>query len=732
MKWLCRNSLSTKSSDQGSSSLAPPIWRALPTYLKVASGAALGTLSSVAWGLGLGDLQPRSYLGEPFKGTLELVSVDSSIDPDALRIRRLSAVEAERMGVEVFYTANHFDFTVVRNAQGGLSIQVVSAEPIKEPFLNLVVEMRWRTGTVYRDYPILLDLPPDTFAREPRSSEPSAAQERVGTAPRESTPARAMSLPPLTTAEGQYQVSAGDTLSTIAARWREGSEQSLTDTSRWLFENNPHAFINNDQNRLRAGAVLQMPDLSAYQLAGESSAGAAPVSAESAAPPSARVTAAESAASPAPSGRAPSADAVVVDGTRGMLTVGAETRDDRTRELIDMLVRENESLQARVERLENSEYLSTLQSLLLLQRQQISELRAELGVPDNEVTEEMNRLFGEIGLSQEVAVLERRGAERAGESAPAARDQTVVSQPDSEPTPEQASPGSDLGVGAITLERPTLGAVEPSQRNWLFAALVGAGLLLTLAFAAMFAYYRKMVPARLASGSASDGLSEKSRHAQPFKAELEDEDDGIAYPEGMDTQVKIYQPERAPNWLGEQVTLDEFDASREALFADEVHTEFENLSLDEDALEAVMAGTEQQPSESDSSDDDTLLDLDERSLEAITEELPEDRKASKRKEARRPDEEVRMSIAEKMAQYDPEFYRADLESLGVMELDESADGEGDEIDTLVYRAMMFCEFKKFSKARQLLEGRIAHSDDPRLKEALEQIEAIQVESEKRA
>src|SRR5690606_40804325 len=57
----------------------------------------------------------------------------------------------------------------------------------------------------------------------------------------------------------------GDTLSKIAARWREGTDQRISETSQWLFENNSHAFANNNINRLLAGAVLQMPDLSAYR-----------------------------------------------------------------------------------------------------------------------------------------------------------------------------------------------------------------------------------------------------------------------------------------------------------------------------------------------------------------------------------------------------------------------------------------------------------------------------------
>src|SRR5690606_20727494 len=104
-------------------------------------------------------------------------------------------------------------------------------------------------------------------------------------------------------------------------------------------------------------------------------------------------------------------DAAQSGSVRGLLTIGTDSRDDRTRELIDMLVRENETLKMRMEKIESSEYLETLKQLIVLQRQQISELRQKLGVPDSDMSEEMDTLLGQIGVSIDEAEARARDAD---------------------------------------------------------------------------------------------------------------------------------------------------------------------------------------------------------------------------------------------------------------------------------------------------------------------------------
>lgn len=701
-----------------------PPRRRLQRSIAALCGATFASASSLVFGLGLGELSSESFLGQPLNATIELVSLDGDIDPNTLIIRQLTPDEASQMGVDIFYAPYRINF-VLDAVSGAPQVSVTSVEPINEPYLSLMVELRWPKGVVYREYPLLLDPPPLVPVRattpEPRqisspSATPSAAP--VSSSPSRSVPVE-LRLEPLATEEGKYKVQPGDTLSKIAERWREGTEQGIGETSQWLFENNSHAFANNNINRLLAGAVLQMPDLSAYRTepgpVADAPPSSAPLPASGSGEGMANVVTPD-ADEPQSADRPIGNDAVQSRDMRGLLTLGTENRDDKTRELIDMLVRENETLKARMEKVESSEYLDTLKQLIVLQRQQISDLRQKLGVPDNDATEEMDNLLGQIGMPIEEA-----------------KDADLSL---STPTTTLAPVENPVAQSVIEVEPAVAPPVtERESRSWLVWLMFGAAAALSALFIGMFAYYRRMVPAKYQMEEDGDALSAPtdaySSRTEPTLASFQPK---RVEPEGVDfdaelTPVYAHKKKNEENWLGEKAAEMNLEAADMDATVREVQEAFEDLVLDEDAL-------------------NNLDGIQEESLEGLTEHLPDEsvvkvaavpvlqdkpaknKKGKKNQANRRPDEEVRMSIAEKMAQYNPEEYRQEIESLGLLELDELSEIEesGEDIETIVYRAMMFCEFKKFDKARELIEGHMETSSDPRLTAALDQVESLAKEA----
>jgi len=701
-----------------------PPHRRLARCIAALCGATLASASSLAFSLGLGEFNSRSFLGQPLSASIELVSLEGDIDLNTLIVRQVTPDEAAKMGVDILYVPYRIDFNVDTKS-GAPLVSVTTAEPINEPYLSIMVELRWPKGVVYREYPVLLDLPPVTPMREARPERRQVSAP--STPPQQSTsraPSRApvqLQLEPLATENGKYKVQPGDTLSKIAARWREGTSQSIGDTSQWLFENNNHAFANNDINRLRAGAVLQMPDLSSFRMDNEQGASTppslAPLPEQGSGEGLASSTATDSnEAAPASTTRVGN-DAVQSRDMRGLLTLGTENRDDKTRELIDMLVRENETLKARMEKLENSEYLETLKQLIVLQRQQISDLRQKLGVPDNDVTQEMDNLLGQIG----VPVAETRSADLS------------LSTPNTNLTPVESSP-----VESVIEVEPAIAppVAETQRRGWLVWLMWGAAAALSALFIGMFAYYRRMVPAkhREEDDAIAAPVRDYSSRAEPTLASFQPRREESVAPlddfDGDLTPVYAHKKKNEDNWLGDKVVETEADAQDLDATIREVQEAFEDLVLDEDAL-------------------NNLDGIEEQALEGLTETLPQepvaniapvaavkdkpkkDKKGKKEESNRRPDEEVRMSIAEKMAQYKPEEYRQEMENLGLLELDELSgidDSGEEEIETVVYRAMMFCEFKKFDKARELIEGHMQIASDPRLTAALEQVDSLEKEA----
>ncbi len=701
-----------------------PPHRRLSRCIAALCGATLASASSLAFSLGLGEFNPRSFLGQPLSASIELVSIEGDIDLNTLIVRQVTPDEASKMGVDILYVPYRINFEV--DAKSGTPlVSVTSAEPINEPYLSLMIELRWPKGVVYREYPVLLDLPPVTPMREARPERRQVSAP--STPPQQSisrSPSRApvqLQLEPLATDDGKYKVQPGDTLSKIAARWREGTSQSLGDTSQWLFENNNHAFANNDINRLRAGAVLQMPDLSAFRMDEEQGASKppslAPLPEQGSGEGLTSSTTTNSGEAPPANARRVGNDAVQSRDMRGLLTLGTENRDDKTRELIDMLVRENETLKARMEKLENSEYLETLKQLIVLQRQQISDLRQKLGVPDNDITQEMDNLLGQIGVS-------------------AAETKSVdlsLSTPNTNIAPVEIST-----VESVIEVEPAIAPpmVETERRGWLVWLMLGAAAALSALFIGMFAYYRRMVPAKhreedvVISPPARDYSSRAEPTLSSFQPHREEPVAALNDFDGDLTPVYAHKKKDEDNWLGEKVVEADADAQDLDATIREVQEAFEDLVLDEDAL-------------------NNLEGIEEQALEGLTETFPQepvaniapvaeakdkpkkDKKGKKGQSNRRPDEEVRMSIAEKMAQYNPDEYRQEMESLGLLELDELSgieESSEEEIETVVYRAMMFCEFKKFDKARELIEGHMQIVSDTRLTAALEQVESLEKEA----
>ena len=174
-------------------------------------------------------------------------------------------------------------FALDRRSDGNYVVRISSAQPVNEPYLDVMVELTWATGRVIREYTVLLD--PPALKSQPDIVAPAAPAAPVAAAPVPPCPPRALprrprprlrrsaappaapapSLAPApkatpapsTASGGSYTVKSGDTLGKIANQNR--SAASLDQMLVALFRANPEAFINKNMNLLRAGAQLSIP-----------------------------------------------------------------------------------------------------------------------------------------------------------------------------------------------------------------------------------------------------------------------------------------------------------------------------------------------------------------------------------------------------------------------------------------------------------------------------------------
>lgn len=219
---------------------------------------ALSALSHapLASAVGLGEIHLHSALAEPLKAEIELLDA-SDIGADDLRVHLASSSAFALAGVERPDFLNDLSFVPVIE-QGRQRIRVSSRTPVREPYLNFVVELTRPGGQLLREYTLLLDPP----AYQSAATEPVPAPEtQHQTTPVGAIAIRAQVLVPRQAESGErYRIMPGDSLWTIAGRLggsTTGSRQALMDD---LFALNPNAFANADRNRIKVGSELILPD----------------------------------------------------------------------------------------------------------------------------------------------------------------------------------------------------------------------------------------------------------------------------------------------------------------------------------------------------------------------------------------------------------------------------------------------------------------------------------------
>ncbi|MGY4531964.1 pilus assembly protein FimV [Pseudomonas sp. TE3786] len=224
--------------------------------LGLASGSAL--YSGMVSALGLGDITLHSALNQPLEADIELLEVGDLGAAD-MKVRLASDAVYARSGVDRIIFLNDLRFTPLLG--GGKSvIRVVSSKPVREPYLNFIVELARPNGQLYREYTVLLD-PPNASAYNRVAAAPAAASSAAsGKSRAAAAPAKPRTPPPAKLGK-HYQVSNGDSVWTIAARLRtQGSTASQEQLMADIHALNPQAFGGNDISRLQAGANLLLPD----------------------------------------------------------------------------------------------------------------------------------------------------------------------------------------------------------------------------------------------------------------------------------------------------------------------------------------------------------------------------------------------------------------------------------------------------------------------------------------
>lgn len=250
-------------------------------------GIAAGLLLSCSvHAVGMGNINVTSALGEPLKAEIELVSVGKA-DKGNLAARMASPEVFKGAGIDYPASLPKLKFQLATRANGDYYIKLSTAQPVNDPFVNMLVELSWSSGRLLREYTFLLD-PPGFKAEEPKAPEvqpvlskaeapplvtsAELAHEEMAHAPMPTDGSMPMMGIPLrhgleekaeaqNVATGEIKVKRGDTLSKIAIE-NKTADVSLERMLVALYRANSDAFAGKNMNRLKTGKILRLPQAS--------------------------------------------------------------------------------------------------------------------------------------------------------------------------------------------------------------------------------------------------------------------------------------------------------------------------------------------------------------------------------------------------------------------------------------------------------------------------------------
>lgn len=243
---------------------------------RISLAVCIALMPFAAHAAGLGKLTVFSGLGEPLNAEIELSASKEEIS--SLTARIAPAETYTEQGIDRAAMLSALKVELGKQSNGTPVIKLTSAQPVNDPFLDMLIEMEWSSGRLLREYTALLDppgygdqksaaapAPQDTKPAIPASAATASkpiqksgkAHKNTGTPSR--TPGDASASAPGMTGQGDgYTTHSGDTLRGVAKQMQvEGV--SLEQMLVGLYRANQDAFIAGNMNRLKVGQIMRAP-----------------------------------------------------------------------------------------------------------------------------------------------------------------------------------------------------------------------------------------------------------------------------------------------------------------------------------------------------------------------------------------------------------------------------------------------------------------------------------------
>ncbi len=211
---------------------------------------------------GLGKLTLNSALGQPLSAEIDIVTANRD-EVSSLKASIATREAFAQAGINYEPNFSTIKISIESRANGSPYIKLTSPQAINDPFLNILVELNWASGRILREYAVLLD-PAEVNAQNVAAPNVSPAPPIIATKENTKSALNAKKNRQEKSSSNQIidtygPVTRGDTLSAIARQVLPAGAD-LNQMLVALYRANRDAFIANNMNLLRVGAVLKIPE----------------------------------------------------------------------------------------------------------------------------------------------------------------------------------------------------------------------------------------------------------------------------------------------------------------------------------------------------------------------------------------------------------------------------------------------------------------------------------------
>lgn len=255
---------------------------------RISLAVLLAFMPLAANAAGLGKLNVSSGLGEPLSAEIEVLSAT----PEELAGMSATIAPTDayaQQGIERPGYHNQIKIDLRKKADGKSVLKLSTAQPINDPFIDMLVEVNWASGKLLREFTVLLDPPgydqtssnttnnvTNSVTNAPVNSTSQAGNVYSATEQTKRIGRKSIKKPVAENNEAApvakqinadditHTTVAGDTLASIAKK-NAVDGVSLDQMLAGLYRSNENAFIHGNINRLKVGQIIRVPSATELQ-----------------------------------------------------------------------------------------------------------------------------------------------------------------------------------------------------------------------------------------------------------------------------------------------------------------------------------------------------------------------------------------------------------------------------------------------------------------------------------